>query len=102
MPRLVNFYALLGAVFNYHRHDTGPYHYSAIMEQIVLEIYPLTKTQTQADRDLRLGLGMDDFDGTIQLLKENGVRFSLEPMQTEHGFMAVVIDPDGRKIELYK
>jgi hypothetical protein len=35
-------------------------------------------------------------------LKELHVPFSLEPTQTDFGFMAIISDPDDRKIELYK
>ena len=67
-----------------------------------MEIYPLTKSQTEPDKNLRLGFGLDNFDETIQKLKAVEVSFSLEPTQTDFGFMAIVFDPDERKIELYK
>ena len=35
-------------------------------------------------------------------LKTLQVDFAQEPTQTEFGFMTIIIDPDGRKIELYK
>jgi len=69
---------------------------------MVLEIYPLTKSQKEADENLRLGFGIDNFAETILALKGLEVSFSLEPTQTEFGFMTIILDPDGRKIELYK
>ena len=102
MTRLAGFYSLLGLVFEYHKHGVSPYHYSATIEQTVLELYPLTKSQSEADKNLRLGFGIADFDITVEKLKEADVVFSSEPIQTDFGFMAVVVDPDGRKIELYK
>ena len=102
MKRLVDFYALLGFVFDYHTHNNSPYHYSATIDQTVIEIYPLTKGQTEPDKSLRLGFEIDNFDTTIELLKKNSIGFASEPASTAFGFMAVVIDPDGRKIELYK
>jgi predicted enzyme related to lactoylglutathione lyase len=69
---------------------------------MVLEIYPLTKSQTGPDKNLRLGFTVDDFDSVIQKLKGIGTKFSSEPSQTDFGFMAVVEDPDGRKIEIYR
>jgi lactoylglutathione lyase len=62
----------------------------------------LTKNQTELDRDLRIGLGIEDFDVAIAQLKTMNVLFSVEPVLTEFGFMAVVTDPDGRKLGLYK
>lgn len=100
--RLAGFYGLLGLAFEYHKHGSSPYHYSAAIGQTVLEIYPLAKSQTEADKNLRLGFGIDNFDTTIEKLKELGVVFSLEPTQTDFGFMTIIVDPDGRKLELYK
>ncbi|WP_290789811.1 VOC family protein [Flavihumibacter sp. UBA7668] len=100
--RLAEFYSLLGLTFEYHKHGNSPMHYSATIGQTVLEIYPLTKSQTEPDKNIRLGFGIDNFELTIQKLKELGVAFSLEPTQTDFGFMTIVTDPDGRKVELYK
>ncbi|NOT93484.1 VOC family protein [Ferruginibacter sp.] len=100
--RLADFYSLFGLTFDYHKHGNSPLHYSALIGQTVLEIYPLTKSQSEADKNLRLGFGIDNFDKTVLTLKELQVSFSLEPTQTEFGFMAIISDPDQRKIELYK
>ena len=100
--RLADFYSLLGLSFAYHKHGNSSYHHSATIGQTVLEIYSLTKSQTEADKNLRLGLTMDNFDMVVKKLKEHGATFSTEPSQTEFGFMTIVVDPDGRKVELYK
>jgi lactoylglutathione lyase len=102
MARLADFYSLLGLSFEYHKHGKSPYHYSTSIGNTTLEIYPLAKDQTGADKELRLGFAVNDFDTTIQLLKDKNTEFLSEPMQTEYGFVAIVKDPDGRKIELYK
>lgn len=54
--KLVSFYELLGLNFDYHKHSNSPYHYSTEIGKTVLEIYPLTKSQTETDKRLRLGL----------------------------------------------
>jgi lactoylglutathione lyase len=100
--KLSEFYSLFGLAFDYHKHGNSPFHYSATIGKTVLEIYPLAKNQIEADKNLRLGFGINDFDRTIQKLIELEVEFSLPPTQTEYGFMAIIIDIDGRKIELYK
>lgn len=99
---LADFYSVFGLTFVYHRHGNSPYHYSAMIGPTVIEIYPLTINQPEPDNSLRLGFEIDNFDKTMLELKEIDAPFSLEPTQTEFGFMAVVSDPDGRKIELYK
>jgi len=98
---LVEFYNLLGLTFDYHRHDNSPMHYSTTIGSLVLEIYPLAKDQTQTDKNLRLGFAIDNFEETLNLLNKNGIAFS-KPVQTDFGFLTIVSDPDGRKIELYK
>jgi lactoylglutathione lyase len=102
MARLADFYTLLGLKFEYHKHGKSPFHYSATIGSTTLEIYPLVKVQSEADKELRLGFAVDDFDTIIQLLKEKNTEFLSEPMLTDYGFMTIVKDPDGRKIELYK
>jgi len=99
---LADFYSLLGLKFEYHKHDSSPYHYSATIGSTVFEIYPLAKNQDKPDKNLRLGFGIENFDQVMITLKTSQVDFSQEPAQTEFGFMAIIIDPDGRKIELYK
>lgn len=99
---LYEFYKRLGFQFEYHRHGASPYHYSAGIGKTVLEFYALAKGQQEADPHLRLGFELEYFDQVIAELKQEGIRFITEPAQTDFGFMAVVQDPDGRAIELYK
>jgi len=76
-------------------------HYSATIGSLVLEIYPLTKNQTEADKNLRLGFAIDKFEDTLKHLASNDITFSV-PTLTDFGFLTIISDPDGRKIELYK
>jgi predicted enzyme related to lactoylglutathione lyase len=99
--RLSEFYSLLGLSFEYHQHGQSPFHYSAKIEKTVLEIYPLSKNQTESDRSLRLGFAISNFEKKLELIKKNGISFS-EPFESEFGYMTILVDPDGRKVELYK
>lgn len=99
--RLSDFYSLLGLTFDYHNHGNSPMHYSATIGTMILEIYPLTKSQTEIDKSLRLGFAIDNFEETVMVLKNNNITFS-EPTQTDFGFLTIISDPDGRKVELYK
>lgn len=101
LERLVDFYSLLGMQFEYHQHGNSPFHYSALVGNTVVEIYPLTKEQSEADKNLRLGFSVDDFESTLSHLKNNNISFS-EPNSTEFGHFVVLSDPDGRKVELYR
>jgi lactoylglutathione lyase len=96
------FYANLGLTFSYHKHGNSPFHYSTSIGNTVVEIYPLNKTQIKADDNLRLGFSLDDFDSVINKLTAADTIFKMQPAPTEWGYMAIIEDPDGRKVELYK
>jgi predicted enzyme related to lactoylglutathione lyase len=102
IAKLADFYTLLGLTFEYHKHGKSPYHYSAPVGNTILEIYSLAKSQTEVDKELRVGFALDNFENAITALKDKNVEFLSEPMQTDYGFMAIIKDPDGRRIELYK
>lgn len=101
IKRLSDFYSLFGLSFNYHKHGQSPYHYSTTIGALVVEIYPLAKGQEEVDKHLRIGLAIDNFQVTLEKLKGANAQFIMEPTLTEFGYMAVVADPDNRKIELY-
>jgi lactoylglutathione lyase len=101
--KLAQFYGILGLKFNYHKHGNSPFHYSTTLGQTVLEIYPLTKSQTNPDKNLRLGFELDNWDETLwDLERKHNVKLQIEPTKTEFRYMTIIEDPDGRKIELYK
>jgi lactoylglutathione lyase len=100
--QLAKFYTLLGLTFDYHRHGNSPYHYSAPIGPTLLEIYPLAKTQERADTMLRLGFTIASFDAVIEELVRLETPFHQAPESTEWGVQAIVEDPEGRKVELYK
>jgi catechol 2,3-dioxygenase-like lactoylglutathione lyase family enzyme len=49
-----------------------------------------------------VGLEVDDFDATMKELRQSGVAFCLEPIETPVCRMAVVADPDGNSITIHK
>lgn len=67
---LASFYTQLGITFNYHQHGKGPFHYSANLEGVVFEIYPLPKGETKADKTLRLGFSVENLDQTMEKVVE--------------------------------
>jgi len=58
------------------------------------------KNQTQADDTLRLGFTVPNLDQLINNLKNNNIEITSEPQSHEWGYVAVIKDLDGRKIEL--
>ncbi len=102
LPALAAFYEALGIALEYHRHDGSPMHYSGNVSGTVIEIYPLAKGQEQPDKNLRIGFTITEFEAVMEKLQATGVDFVSPPMQTAFGYCAVVTDPDGRKVELYR
>lgn len=94
---LAAFYTQLGLQFDYHQHGKGPWHYAATIGGLTLEIYPLKRSQKTADTHLRLGFTVADIAAVMEVLQTDVLT---EPTITEWGLRAVVVDPEGRRVEL--
>ncbi|MFT5618856.1 MAG: lactoylglutathione lyase [Arenicella sp.] len=97
---LSEFYEKLGISFEYHRHGKGFFHYSAKLGDLVFEIYPFLKGQSEADKSLRLGFGVGNLDMLIESLRTENTEIVSNPKQSEFGYFAIIKDLDGRKVEL--
>lgn len=102
VERLRDFYQALGFSFQEEKHGNGPIHFSATIQDTVLEIYPLPKSMQQADTTTRLGFRIAKLHETIQHIEEQGGQIISVPKQTEWGYTAIVKDPDGRSVELHQ
>lgn len=99
-PKLmVEFYALLDIPLHEERHGTGPVHWAADLDGLVLEIYP-TKTEDEVDRTTRLGFEIENVAAVLPSLRSSGVKIVSEPKPSQWGLRAVIRDPDGRSVEL--
>jgi predicted enzyme related to lactoylglutathione lyase len=49
-----------------------------------------------------VALEVEDFDEAIRTLKEAGVRFAVEPVETGVCRMAIVFDPDGNALTIHR
>ncbi|MEP0265606.1 hypothetical protein [Dokdonia sp.] len=93
-------YELLGMTFEHHKHDKGPYHYTSEIDGIVFEIYPFTKSMTEADGTLRLGLEVSNLKHTIDAIRNSNWIIRSDAQKMPWRITAIVQDLDGRKIEL--
>lgn len=92
------FYEILGINFSYEQHGKGEKHLSAILEGIVFEIYPSNNNiDTSA---VRLGFRVSSVDKTIEELQAIETAIISPPKNSQWGRRAVILDPDGHKIEL--
>lgn len=99
---LAKFYGHLGITFKNHQHDKGPLHYAADLNDVVFEIYPLPKGTEKADDTLRIGFMVENLEDVLDNLRNSGAKIIKETSLTEWGYVALIEDTDGRKIELTK
>ena len=55
-----------------------------------------------SDIDFMMNLMVDDLDAMIEQIKAEGVEMEGEPMTESYGKFAWIMDPDGRKVELWE
>ncbi len=99
VSKAISFYQLLGLKFKPEKHGTGPEHYSSQIGDLVLEIYPASAA-TDVDRTTRLGFEVQELEEIVGILRENGHEVSQQPKASAWGLRSVIIDPDGRSVEL--
>ena len=87
-----DFYEKFGLSFKKEKHGNGPNHYSCEYDGCVFELYPNKGEQPQDNN--RLGFRVNDLDTIINNIAiTDSYDFSGQTIY-------VIIDPDGRKVEL--
>ena len=95
LDTLRSFYELLGMSFTEEKHGKAPRHFAATLGELVLELYP------GADESpVRLGFCVANLDEIVQTFKAGGGAVKEAPHENERGYQTVLVDPDGRMIEL--
>ena len=97
--RLVAFYTCLGLSFSTHRHGKGPEHWAAEMAGSVFEIYPATP-DVPGTLGTRIGFRVPSIDDVIRRLEGFPGSVVSPSKDSEWGRRAVLVDPDGHKVEL--
>jgi catechol 2,3-dioxygenase-like lactoylglutathione lyase family enzyme len=97
------FYQALGLEMVEEKHGKGPVHYSFSSNGVIVEIYPETQkdfTEIRAERTIRLGFTVDSLAAILESLEPLGAK-ALKPASiTQRRRLAVILDPDGREIEI--
>jgi len=99
LDRAARFYEALGLRLTRHSHGSGPIHYAFEGDGHTFEIYPLQDSVTPTT-STRIGFSVPSVDDTFARLIEAGGSQSLAPKDSEWGRRAVVMDPDGHRVEL--
>jgi lactoylglutathione lyase len=95
----VRFYRALGLHFERHRHGSGPEHYAAEVGSVVLEIYE-RGGPTDSTEATRLGFQVSNLKDSLVAARSTGGTVLVEPKRSPWGERAVVLDPDGHRVEL--
>lgn len=102
IQKVTAWYGVIGVEIVKEKHEKTASTYTADLEGLVLEFLPLTEEMPAPEPNVRLGFVVADLEKTITDLKALGTVVINPPQSTSRGFRAVVRDPDGRSIELYK
>jgi len=97
--RAVDFYQMLGIGFQEEQHGSGPVHWAANVDGLVLEVYP-AKSADEVDRTTRLGFDVENVASLLNTLRSSGAEIINDVKESKWGIRAVVRDPDGRSVEL--
>jgi len=97
--RTVNFYKMLGLDFHEEQHGSGPVHWAADLDGVIMEIY-VAKSAEEVNVTTRLGFDVNDAASVLNTLRLSDVEIISDLKQTTWGLRAVVRDSDGRSVEL--
>jgi lactoylglutathione lyase len=98
-----SFYEALGLSFVEEQHGSGPVHLSCERGGMVMELYPGKPGQAPERLNAgatMLGFSVESMETTLEKLKALDVKVVTEPKDSPWGKRMVVLDPDGRAIEV--
>lgn len=93
------FYEALGLRFVQHSHGRGPVHLASDERGPVFEIYPLEEPDLPTS-STRIGFAVPSVDEAYAALLAAGGETVSAPTDSRWGRRAVVMDPDGHRVEL--
>ncbi len=93
------FYSALGLSFVRHAHGKGPEHLASEVDGHVFEIYPL-QNEGGITSATRVGFAVSSVDDAYKAVVGAGGSSISEPADAPWGRRAVVVDPDGHRVEL--
>jgi len=99
LDRSAQFYKLLDLDLIKHHHGSGPEHYTCELGKVVLEIYP-RQADTDSTNSVRIGFQVLSVNAVVDELMKQGVKIISPPKDSSWGRRAVVVDPDGHRVEL--
>ena len=97
LEKTMTFYRLFGLTFVPEQHGSGPLHYSTMLGETLLEIYPASSNTLSTQNTVRIGL----LTTSIESMLKHCTLSPERPIKTSpYGRFVTFKDPDGRTIEL--
>lgn len=105
MREVVAFYEAIGLQLAAEQHEDGPPHWACDIGGIHFAIYEQDEGDSpppeyQSAGASLLGFDVDALDEVYRAAKTVGARVLIRPEEVPWGRRAVVLDPDGRTVEL--
>ena len=97
---LLRFYSLLGFQFNEKKIDKGSRAWQGCLGDFTLEIFSIKESFSNKTPGVQMSFQVTGMENLIQQFRALKVQIMIEPTETKSGFMSIVIDPDGRSVEL--
>lgn len=102
IQKVITWYGVIGVAIVKEKHEKTASTYVADLDGLLLEFLPLAEEMSAPEPNVRLGFVVENLDQVLSELRGLGTVVINPPQSTSRGFRAVVRDPDGRSIELYK
>lgn len=103
IDKTVAFYRALGITLEEEVHDSGPVHYAGEVGGAHFAIYESSPGEAPSLRtggSTQVGFQVADLDDALRWVHERGAQVLIEPQDVPWGRRALVLDPDGRAVEL--
>lgn len=98
---MLQFYTRLGLEFECKQISKGGQCHKAFIGPVELTLYTVKETAGRKSPDLQLTLRIANLDATVEDLNRiDGVQCLMDPTLLPDGKKAILLDPDGRAIEL--
>lgn len=100
LKKVISFYELLGLEFQKKGVTLGTEFYWTIADDLEIAFIEKQNVAMGAQPHYLLSFKVEDVDSLFEKLTQDGFLGVLDPTQFDEGRKAILLDPDGRSVEL--
>jgi lactoylglutathione lyase len=97
---LLRFYSLLGFQFSQKSIDKGSRAWQGQLGDVSLEVFGILETYSNKVPGVQMSFNVKGLDSLVAQFRMLNAQIMMEPLDLKTGKMAIVMDPDGRSVEL--